>query len=144
MNKVKRVAAITGIVLIASMYLISFLSSFFATEYSNGLFIASIFSTVVIPIIIWWFIAMYRWVHRNEEAPPNNEDINPEDGNVSHVNFDLTDNIVSDDIIDSADDIVSDDNIGSTDDIISNDDIGSTDDIISNDNTGSTDDITNN
>lgn len=66
MNKVKRVAAIVGVVLIASMYLISLLSAFIATEYSNGLFLASIFSTIVIPIMIWWFLAVYKWVHKND------------------------------------------------------------------------------
>jgi hypothetical protein len=67
MNKVKRIAAIVGIVLIASMYLVSLLSAFFATKYSNGLFLASVFSTIVIPIIIWWYITIYKWVHKNDE-----------------------------------------------------------------------------
>ncbi len=66
MNKVKRISALVGIILIGSLYLLSFISAFFATEYSNGLFIASIFSTVVIPIMIWWFITIYKWVHRND------------------------------------------------------------------------------
>lgn len=67
MKRVKRIAAIVGIVLIASMYLISLLSAFFATKYSNGLFLASVFSTIVIPIMIWWFITIYKWVHRKDE-----------------------------------------------------------------------------
>jgi hypothetical protein len=66
MNKVKRIAAIIGIILLLSMYLISLLSAFFATEYSGGLFLASLFSTLVIPILIWWFLAIYKWVHKND------------------------------------------------------------------------------
>lgn len=66
MNKGKRIAAIIGIILLASMYLISLLSAFFAKEYSGGLFLASLFSTLVIPILIWWFITIYKWVHKND------------------------------------------------------------------------------
>ena len=68
MSKVKRIAAIIGLVLIASMYLISFLSALFATEYSYGLFMASIFSTIVIPIMIYLFIVVYKMVHKKDDA----------------------------------------------------------------------------
>ena len=68
MSKVKRIAAIIGIVLIVSMYLISFLSAFFATKYSHGLFMASIFSTIVIPIMIYLFITVYKMVHKKDET----------------------------------------------------------------------------
>jgi Na+/melibiose symporter-like transporter len=66
-NKVKRIAAIVGIVLILSLYALSFISALFATEYSHGLFAASVFSTIVIPIMVWWFITIYKWVHRNDK-----------------------------------------------------------------------------
>lgn len=66
MNRVKRIAAITGIVLIASLYVISFISAILATKYTNGLFLASIFSTIVIPIMIYCFIEIYKYVHRND------------------------------------------------------------------------------
>ena len=68
MSKVKRIAAIVGLVLIVSMYLISFLSAIFATEYSYGLFMASIFCTIVIPIMIYLFIAVYKMVHKKDET----------------------------------------------------------------------------
>ena len=68
MSKVKRIAAIIGLIFIASMYLISFLSALFATEYSNGLFMASIFSTIVVPLMIYMFITVYKWVHKKDES----------------------------------------------------------------------------
>ncbi len=68
MSKVKRIAAIIGLIFIISMYLISFLSALFATEYSYGLFAASIFSTIVIPIMIYVFIMVYKWVHKKDES----------------------------------------------------------------------------
>jgi uncharacterized BrkB/YihY/UPF0761 family membrane protein len=68
MDKVKRISAITGAVLIASMYIISIISAVFASEKAPGLFLASAFSTVVIPIMIYGFITIYKYVHRNDEA----------------------------------------------------------------------------
>ena len=68
MSKVKRIAAIIGLIFIISMYLISFLSALFATEYSYSLFAASIFCTIVIPIMIYVFITVYKWVHKNDES----------------------------------------------------------------------------
>jgi hypothetical protein len=67
MKKVKRIAAMIGVILIASMYVISFVSALFASEYSNGLFLASIFSTVAIPIMIYAFITVYKIVHKNDK-----------------------------------------------------------------------------
>lgn len=67
MKKVKRIAAMIGVILIASMYVISFVSALFASKYSNGLFLASIFSTVAIPIMIYAFITVYKIVHKNDK-----------------------------------------------------------------------------
>jgi len=67
MNKVKRIAAFVGVALILSMYLISLISAIFATEQFPGLFLASVFSTIVIPIMIYLFIAVYKYVHKNDK-----------------------------------------------------------------------------
>jgi Na+/melibiose symporter-like transporter len=67
MGKVKRIAAVIGIILIASLYLISFISAFFAKENAAGFFMASVFSTIVIPIMIYAYIAVYKHVHKNDK-----------------------------------------------------------------------------
>lgn len=66
MNKVKRISSMIGIILILSMYVISFFSAIFASEKAPGLFLASIFSTIVIPIMIYAFIAVYKMVHKDD------------------------------------------------------------------------------
>lgn len=66
-KKVKRISAIVGIVLIISMYVISLISALFASKAAPGLFLTSIFSTVVIPIMIYAFIATYKYVHKNDK-----------------------------------------------------------------------------
>lgn len=73
MKKVKRISAIIGIILILSMYLLSLLAAIFATEKAPGLFLASIFSTLVIPILIYMFYASYKWVHRDDPPMDDSE-----------------------------------------------------------------------
>lgn len=73
MIKVKRIASIIGIVLILSMYIISLISAFFATEKAPGFFLASVFCTVMIPIMIYGYTAVYKYVHKNDK--PKNSDV---------------------------------------------------------------------
>ena len=67
MSKVKRISAIIGLIFIALMVLLTILSAIFATEYSYGLFMASIFSIIVVPLMIYLFIAVYKMVHKKDE-----------------------------------------------------------------------------
>ncbi len=80
-KKVKRIAAIIGLVLFASLFLVTLISAFFASEKAPGLFFASLFSAIVIPIMIWGFMVVYRLVHRNDptedaasESPDSTDD----------------------------------------------------------------------
>jgi uncharacterized BrkB/YihY/UPF0761 family membrane protein len=66
MKKVKRIAAIIGIVIIASLYLVTFITSFFSSEYTHGLFLASVYSTFVIPVLIYAFMMIYRLFHKGD------------------------------------------------------------------------------
>jgi uncharacterized BrkB/YihY/UPF0761 family membrane protein len=82
MKKVKRIAAFIGIALILSMYLLSLISAIFATEQFPGLFLASVFSTIVIPIMIYLFIAVYKYVHKNDK-PETSDNTTNANGSVS-------------------------------------------------------------
>lgn len=84
MNKVKRIAAIVGIVLIVSMYLVTLVSSFFINKYTKELFYASLFSTFVVPVMIYAYMMIYKLVHKtdntvNLEKLPHLGDIQPSD-----------------------------------------------------------------
>jgi len=82
---VKRIAAIVGIVLFAIMFVVFLLSAFLAKENSNGLFLASMFSIIVIPIMIWWFMVLYKWVHRNDApSSKNTQDDSDESNDADH------------------------------------------------------------
>lgn len=66
MKKIKRIAAVIGIVLISSMYIISIISAIFSSKQAPGLFLASIFSSVIIPIMLYCFVEIYKYVHKND------------------------------------------------------------------------------
>lgn len=72
MNKIKRIAAMIGIILLGALYLLTFISSLFANNFTNGLFLASLFSTFFIPVSIYAFMLIYRLVHKtNDIFSPN-------------------------------------------------------------------------
>lgn len=78
MKKAKRIAAMIGIILIVSMYLLTFISSFYSTSYTKGLFMASIFSTFVIPVLIYAAMLIYRIMGKSDrpDAGEDEEDKN--------------------------------------------------------------------
>lgn len=78
MDKIKRIASVIGIVLISSMYIISLISALIASKNAPGLFLASLFSTVVIPIMIYGFITVYKYVHKDDDKKLS-DDIKKED-----------------------------------------------------------------
>lgn len=66
-SKAKRVGAIIGIVAILSLYLISFIIGVFFSDQYPQLFLASVFLAVIVPIMVYCFVAVYKYVHRKNE-----------------------------------------------------------------------------
>ncbi len=58
----QRVLAIIGIVFLLGLYLATFVLAFFTNAETKGLFMACLFSTVAIPIMIYGYILVYRLV----------------------------------------------------------------------------------
>lgn len=72
-SKAKRIGAIIGIIAILSLYVISFIIGvFFSDEYPE-LFMASIFLAIIIPIIIYCLLAVYKYVHKKSEYNKSEE-----------------------------------------------------------------------
>ncbi|MFU0828167.1 MAG: Group-specific protein [Lachnoclostridium sp.] len=65
--KAKRILAILAVIFLLSVIGINFYAAFTATPESNALFQASLYSMVVIPIMIFAYIFVYRLVKRNDE-----------------------------------------------------------------------------
>ena len=67
MNKIRRILAIIGIVLLAGLYIATIFAAFTASENSFGLFMASIAATIIIPVLIWLFTLFYKLSHKKDD-----------------------------------------------------------------------------
>lgn len=72
MNKFKRFAAIIGIILIISLPIASLLIAILSR--SIQLLMASIFLAVIIPIMIYIFVTVYKNLHRDNKKEENISD----------------------------------------------------------------------
>lgn len=64
-NKVRRIAAWTGIVILVGLYVAALVSALVATPASDKIFAAALYSTFVIPALIAVFEMIYRFTHRD-------------------------------------------------------------------------------
>lgn len=60
MRRIKRILAVMGIVLLVLMYLVTLLSAVFDRGSSMALFRASVICTVLVPILLWGYLVIYR------------------------------------------------------------------------------------
>ncbi len=67
MKKVKRIMAIIGIILLVSLYLITLICAITDNSNSMSMFAASVFATVVIPVLIWAYTFIYRLIRGNDD-----------------------------------------------------------------------------
>lgn len=67
MKKVKRVLAIIAVVFLVSLIGLNVYAAFTASPDSHALFQASLYSIVVIPVMIYAYILVYRLLKRNSE-----------------------------------------------------------------------------
>lgn len=79
MKKAKRISAIIGIALLVSLYLLTLLSAIFGNKYTNGLFLASLFSSFFIPVTIYALMLIYRIIHKTTDIfSPNYTEKEPD------------------------------------------------------------------
>ncbi len=67
MNKVKRILALIGVVFLVSLYLITLISALTASKHSQAFFQASLFSTIIIPILIYAYMLIYRVTRKKDK-----------------------------------------------------------------------------
>ena len=60
MKQIKRILAVTGIVLLVLMYLITLFCAIFDTGDSMIMFKASVMCTILVPILLWGYTVIYR------------------------------------------------------------------------------------
>ena len=73
MKKLKRIGALTLVILLIGLSILTLISAFFATPETSSLFNASIFSMVTIPFFIFAYVLIYKVVKNKKQ---DNEDEN--------------------------------------------------------------------
>ncbi len=63
MKKIKQIAAIVMCVLLVGMYVASFVAAIFAKPQANGLFMASVGMTIMLPLLLYAYTIIYRVLH---------------------------------------------------------------------------------
>ncbi len=61
----KQIVAVVGLLLIVGMYVASFVFALMAKPGAEGMFMASLVATVIVPIVLYIFIALDKWAKKN-------------------------------------------------------------------------------
>ena len=61
----KQILAVIGLLLIVGMYVVSIVFACMAKPGAEGMFMASLVATVIVPIVLYIFIALDKWAKRN-------------------------------------------------------------------------------
>ena len=65
-KKVKKIAAIIAIALLLLMYIVLFVLAVFDSSQAMKYFMTAFFCTMVIPVMLWLFLLMYKNKHPDE------------------------------------------------------------------------------
>lgn len=68
MKKVKRILAIIGVILLIGLYLSTLFCAFSSSDNFMNMLMASIYATVVIPILIWAYTLIYRLIKKGSDT----------------------------------------------------------------------------
>ncbi len=86
MKNIKRLLAIIGVGLLVGMYVLTFILSLTDHSKTGGMLMASLYATVVIPVLLYAFMLVYKWTHpKNEEIPK----ISAETSEIDTLIFDI-------------------------------------------------------
>ena len=67
MKKVRQILAILGIALLAGMYIATIVCALSASENFMNMLMASIYATVVIPVLIWAITFIYKLAKKEDK-----------------------------------------------------------------------------
>lgn len=67
MKKVKRILALAGVILLALMYASTLVFALLDRSESMGLLKASVACTILVPVLLYAYILIYKLVHRDSD-----------------------------------------------------------------------------
>ena len=86
MKNIKRLLAIIGVSLLVGMYVLTFILSLTDHSKTGGMLMASLYATVVIPVLLYAFMLVYKWTHPKDEEIPK---ISAETSEIDTLIFDI-------------------------------------------------------
>lgn len=96
MKKGKQILAIIVVVFLVGLYLLTIVAALTASPNSSGLFAASIYATIVIPVLLWAYSLFYKILNKknSNEALPKNESLKKSSSALtgSQIDHDAPDN----------------------------------------------------
>lgn len=78
MKKVKQILAIIGVILLVGLYVSTLICALFGGDNFMDLLMASIYATVVIPVLIWAYTFIYKLVKKDGSEETSSENISTE------------------------------------------------------------------
>ena len=67
MDKLRRIFAAAGAVVLLGMYLLTFISAILATPATHALFLGSLSATFIIPIFLYAYTLIYKMVYKKKD-----------------------------------------------------------------------------
>lgn len=67
-KKVKQILAIIGIVVLAGLYVSTIVCALSSSDNFMNLLLASIYATVIIPVLIWAYSFIYKLLKKEQDA----------------------------------------------------------------------------
>lgn len=68
MKKIKQILALIGIFILIGLYVITIIMAFLNHPQFFDFLMASVYSTVVIPVLLWAYSFIYKLVKKNDET----------------------------------------------------------------------------
>lgn len=68
MKKAKQILALIGVVILIGLYVSTLVCALSSSENFMNMLMASIYATVIIPVLIWAYTFIYRLVRRNSDG----------------------------------------------------------------------------
>lgn len=65
-NKARRIMAIVGIMILISLYVVTLVAAIMNKPYADKFFIASLYSSIIIPVLIYGFMVVTKAFGRKE------------------------------------------------------------------------------
>lgn len=71
MNKMKRILALIGVIVLIGIYVTTLISAIFTTPATSGLWKASIFCTIAVPVLLYAYMLIYKVLKKHREDQDN-------------------------------------------------------------------------